>query len=193
MLSEQLRKVHGLKCSVFKWSFHMLREANEQQRTWLNVAVSIYQSSPSCPAIWSIKFSLCFRDPIWLDIARHGMPRITSLTNHIIPCRLSVRGWTITQIWEMEDGSFESPSLSPEEKLVMNHFQSNHYCDETGWFIVPLPKKEGVKPLGESRGLAVMRFLSLENLYNWRANSRNLLRLCKNNLIWGMQSQCSGW
>ena len=62
----------------------------------------------------------------------------------------------------MEEGSLENPSLSPEGKLVMNHFQSNHYRDKRGWFIVPLPKKEGVEPLGESRGLAVRRFLSLQ-------------------------------
>ena len=68
----------------------------------------------------------------------------------------------LRKFWEMEEGSLESPSFSPEERLVMNHFQRNHYRDETGRFIVPLPKREGVEPLGESRGLAVKRFLSLE-------------------------------
>ena len=62
----------------------------------------------------------------------------------------------------MEEGSLGSPSLSPDKKLVMNHFLSNQYHNETGRFIVPLPKKEGVEPLGESSGLAVKRFLSLE-------------------------------
>ena len=56
----------------------------------------------------------------------------------------------LRKFWEMEEGSLESTSFSPEERLVVNHFQStcNHYCDETGRFIVPLPKKEGVEPLG---------------------------------------------
>ena len=63
------------------------------------------------------------------------------------------------QFLGMEDGSLEYPSLSPEEKLVMNHFQSNHYRDEIGQFVVSLPKKDGVERLGESRGLAVKRFV----------------------------------
>ena len=108
------------------------------------------------------------------------MPRITSLTNHIIPCPLSVRGWTITQILGNGKGQPWKSILFTWGKLAMNHFQSNHYHDEKGWFIVSLPKKEGIEPLGESRGVAVRIFLSLENLYNRRTNSRNLLRLCKN-------------
>ena len=62
----------------------------------------------------------------------------------------------------MEEGSLESLFLSPEEKLIMNHFQSNNYRDETRWLIIPLPQKEGVDPLDKSRRLAVRRFLSLE-------------------------------
>ena len=37
-----------------------------------------------------------------------------------------------------------------------------HRRDETGQFIMPLPRKPGVKPLGESKSLAIRRFLSLE-------------------------------
>ena len=54
------------------------------------------------------------------------------------------------------------PLISPEEKSVINHFQSNHCHDETGWFIITLLKKEGVEPLGESGGFAVRKFLSLQ-------------------------------
>ena len=79
-------------------------------------------------------------------------------------------------------------------KLVMNHFQLNHYRDETGRFVIPLPKKEGVEPLGECREVAVRRILSLEKSLRLKG-SRNLLRLCKNTSIWGTQSQCqwSNW
>ncbi len=46
--------------------------------------------------------------------------------------------------------------------MAMDHFQNSHWRDESGRFVVPLPKKPGVPPLGESRSYAVKRFLSLE-------------------------------
>ena len=52
--------------------------------------------------------------------------------------------------------------MSLDEQSVMTHFQRTHCWDETGRFIVPLPKKTVVMPLGESRSLAVRRFLWLE-------------------------------
>ena len=53
-------------------------------------------------------------------------------------------------------------SLSPEERFVVEHFETNHRRDPDGRFVVPLPKKPDLKPLGESRSQAVRRFLSLE-------------------------------
>ena len=46
---------------------------------------------------------------------------------------------------------------------MVQHFQTNHYHDENGRFVVPLPRKPDAKPLGESRSQAVRRFLSLEH------------------------------
>ena len=43
------------------------------------------------------------------------------------------------------------------------HFEANHHHDETGRFVVPLPRKADATPLGESRLQAVRRFLSLEH------------------------------
>ena len=59
----------------------------------------------------------------------------------------------------------------------MNHFQSNHYRDETGWLIVPLPMREGVEPLGESMALAVRRFLSLEKSLQLKGQFQEFARV----------------
>ena len=55
------------------------------------------------------------------------------------------------------------PSLSPEERSVVEHFQANHSRDRSGRFIVPLPKKPDAKHFGESCSQAVRRFLPLEH------------------------------
>ena len=124
--------------------------------------LTIQLCSPSWPAVWSTKFSLCLRDPIWLGIVTTVCPEYhqSRITSYHALCLSGDE--VLHKFWEKEADSLESPPLSPEEKLVMNHFQNNHYRDETKRFIVPLPKKEGLEPLGESRGMAVRRFLSLE-------------------------------
>ena len=58
-------------------------------------------------------------------------------------------------------------NLSPDERLVVQHFKDTHTRSDEGWFIVPLPKRPQSKSLGESRSQAVKRFLSLErSLYS---------------------------
>ena len=52
--------------------------------------------------------------------------------------------------------------LSPEERTVMEHFQDNHYRNDDGRYVVPLPMKSNSTPLGESRSNAVQRFRWLE-------------------------------
>ena len=52
--------------------------------------------------------------------------------------------------------------LTSEEQMVVTHFQDTHRVEEEERFIVPLPRKSGVKSIGESRSQAVRRFLSLE-------------------------------
>ena len=68
----------------------------------------------------------------------------------------------LRKFWEIEKSEISNTVLSSEEKLVLQHYQSNHYRTESGAFVVPLPKREDSKPLGESRSKAVRRFLSLE-------------------------------
>ena len=83
---------------------------------------------------------------------------------HIVAHHSAVLGIDelIQKFWEIEQPSCEQQPLSPEEKIVMDHFNHHHQRDDTGRFIVPLPKNPKAKALGESRSLAVRRFMSLE-------------------------------
>ena len=68
----------------------------------------------------------------------------------------------LQRFWKIEDCDFQPPPLSADDQAVVEHFHSFYDRDEAGRFIVPLPKKSNVEALGESRSLAVRRFLWLE-------------------------------
>ena len=68
----------------------------------------------------------------------------------------------LRHFWEIEEKSVPELHFTPEEKAVMTHFQNHHTRLDDGRFMVPLPKKSGCKSLGESRSLAVRRFISFE-------------------------------
>ena len=68
----------------------------------------------------------------------------------------------LRKFWELEERLTTEPMLSPAERSVVQHFDTNHARTNTGRFVIPLPKRPNVKPLGESRSQAVRRFLSLE-------------------------------
>ena len=69
----------------------------------------------------------------------------------------------LQRFWETEESPTGKPSLTPEERSVVQHFEANHHRDETGRFLVPLPRKADATPLGESRSQAVRRLLSVEH------------------------------
>ena len=52
--------------------------------------------------------------------------------------------------------------MSPKERDTVSHFKANHHRLSSGRFVVPLPKKQNVEPIGKSCSQAVRRFLSLE-------------------------------
>ena len=84
-----------------------------------------------------------------------------SITSH--HASVVITGDQILQrFWEIEEPPSNISSLSQEERMVVQNFQQNCSCTETGQFPVPLPKKPHAKPLGESRSKALRRFLSLE-------------------------------
>ncbi len=68
----------------------------------------------------------------------------------------------LQRFWELEEDPLREPFLTSEERIVVQHFQTNHSRSSDGGFIVPLPRKPDARPLGESRSQAVKRFFSLE-------------------------------
>ena len=68
----------------------------------------------------------------------------------------------LRKFWEIEEQPSEYSCLSPEERSVVEQFRKHHSRTSDGRFIVPLPKKPQMKPLGESRLQAVRRHKSLE-------------------------------
>ena len=76
---------------------------------------------------------------------------------------------------QVEDCSFLEPSLSIEERTVMEHFKEHHCRDDTGRFIVPLPRKPYVAPMGGSRSIAVKRFLTVESNLKMNGRSREFV------------------
>lgn len=84
-----------------------------------------------------------------------------------IACNLSLRtlDQKLTKFWEIEEVQTK-PNLSPEELECENHYQKTYTRDSTGRFIVKLPFKKVVRPLGSSRVYAQKRLFSLENKLN---------------------------
>ncbi len=80
----------------------------------------------------------------------------------------------LRKFWEVEQFNDNRKVFSAEEKMVMDHFQSTHRRDETGRFVVPLPRKSDVKPLGESRSAAVKRFILLERTLHFKGQFQPL-------------------
>ena len=52
---------------------------------------------------------------------------------------------------EIEDYRMKQPALCPEERTVVQHFESSHSRDSHSRFIDSFPQKSGVKVLGESK------------------------------------------
>ncbi len=68
----------------------------------------------------------------------------------------------LRKFWEVEESPSDPPTLTLEERFVLQHFEMNHSRTKAGRFIVPLPRKPNADPIGESRSQAVRRFLALE-------------------------------
>ena len=68
----------------------------------------------------------------------------------------------LKQFWEIEDHNLQQPIWSLDERTVVEHFHSSHSWDATRRYIVLLPMKTDVTPLGDSRCLALRRFNALE-------------------------------
>ncbi|XP_037293857.1 uncharacterized protein LOC115451461 isoform X1 [Manduca sexta] len=70
----------------------------------------------------------------------------------------------LTKFWEIDSVSTKH-SLSTEERLCEQSFNSNTYRDDDGCFVVTMPLKNDPKVLGDSYEMAKYRFLSLERRF----------------------------
>ena len=77
-------------------------------------------------------------------------------------CCVALDDDSLRRFWEIEDYNLQESVLSQEEKIVVEHFKRHHTRDKEGKFVVPLPRKANVPPLGESKTQALRRFKSLE-------------------------------
>ena len=68
---------------------------------------------------------------------------------------------TLQQFWEIEESPADHSTLSAEERMVVQHFNSTHSHSKEGRFIVPLPRNPSAKQIGETRS-QVVRFFLLE-------------------------------
>ena len=68
----------------------------------------------------------------------------------------------LRKFWVIETPYFQEPSLSIEERTVVEHFNKAHYKGEKRMFVVLLPLKDDAVPLGESRTNTVHSFKVLE-------------------------------
>ena len=109
---------------------------------------------PNTPSAFETEFGWVLAGRLDTPTPRHHV------TSHHVS--LATGDDLLRRFWEIEEGPTTEPSLSAEERSVMQHFMNSHSRDTTGRFTVPLPKRPNAKLIGESRTQAVRRFLSLE-------------------------------
>ena len=68
---------------------------------------------------------------------------------------------TLQKFWALEELPKTKVPVSPADKLALKHCSQHLKHEENGCFVVKLPFKPQKSTLGESRPLALRRFLSL--------------------------------
>ncbi|XP_050535103.1 uncharacterized protein LOC126902121 [Daktulosphaira vitifoliae] len=77
----------------------------------------------------------------------------------------------MSKFWKLEEINSEN-QYSSEERACVEHFERTVKRDHTGKFIVKLPLKNDIEQLGESKSMAMRRFLSIENKLRNNLNLR---------------------
>ena len=122
----------------------------------VNVFVDvILHGRRSGPSGTPIAFETCFG---WvLAGSTEFCSLVPHVTTHHVSCATGDE--ILRKFWEVEDGPLSETIFSPEEWSAVQHFKANQTRTKDGRFVVPLPKRENAKHLGES---IYQRFLSLE-------------------------------
>ena len=107
---------------------------------------------PGCPVALQTEFG-------WVLAGGMGSPQ-----NNVVHQVTTVSGDDVLKrFWEIEEHhSNNDLTLTPDEKYVVEHFKANHLREEDGSFVVPLPRVPDLPQMGESKSMAVRRYLSLE-------------------------------
>ena len=154
--------------------------------------VCLHWHTTSWPADRTSRISHCVWDALWMGVGRQHWYLYTHHSCCDLSCLLCYRWRYSLPIL----GGRQAPSLIPEEHSAVQHFKNNHYHTESGKFMVPLPKRESTKPIGESRSLVlvlvlvlvVWRFLSLEHTLHARGQFDEFNAVMKEYFDFGMLS-----
>ncbi len=120
--------------------------------------------SPGTPTAFETKFGWVLAGSVESQEQPHHISTHQVATHH---STLITGDDLLRKFWEIEEGPGSEIDSSPEEQAVVSHFKENHRRNESGRFIVPLPRRSNAPILGESRSQAVRRLLSLErSLYS---------------------------
>ena len=95
----------------------------------------------------------------------------------------------LLRFWESEDIS-SSATLTPEEKLVVSHFNNHHSYLPAGRYKVALPRGTGTPALGESRKQALQRFQSKSAQSSGKETGPPFRRWSRSTWILATPSQC---
>jgi len=81
----------------------------------------------------------------------------------------------IEKFWQTEEVDMIN-IYSDEEKSCVEHFEKSVMRDKTGRFVVELPFRKNYEKIGDSREIALRRFLAIENRF--RNNSIYEITMC---------------
>ena len=86
----------------------------------------------------------------------------------------------LKKVWEIENPYMEDPTLTVNERKVVEHFKENHDRDAEGRFVVPLPLNLNATPLGDLELWLFDGSKPLNNHYILKHSSRNSPLACRN-------------
>ena len=91
-----------------------------------------------------------------------SIPAITTVCSHLAISQPPTESYDdlLKHFWELQET--DQPNYTKEEEAVVKHFEKGHVRTPEGRFVVPLPRKPDIGPLGESRSQAIRRFRHLE-------------------------------
>ncbi|XP_050507940.1 uncharacterized protein LOC126885415 [Diabrotica virgifera virgifera] len=133
---------------------------------WETLCIGQIRLKPSGPFLHKTKFGWIVSGPLSKPLLSDRSSSSPSYSQN-----LNIQS-QLARFWEIEECS--DLIQSPEEKSCEDMFTSTHYRDNEGRFVVPIPLKEPISRLGDSRSIALKRFHGLERKLQRNAQLRKL-------------------